>query len=164
MNSADRLQLEKMLQVNDVEDCTENIRTKKHSDKIKKDVERLLEIKKEYSELSKSNPEDLENMMIAQCNFLFTSYTDIYNKVRKEEIDLNTLWKLLDILKSIENNTIDQHTGSYEVGNLLKKMYIDSALIKADKIDKETGEKMNVSPPVKAKEISWEEYKKINNK
>tara|TARA_Y100000768_G_C23988811_1_gene690695 strand:+ start:3834 stop:4325 length:492 start_codon:yes stop_codon:yes gene_type:complete len=159
MNSEDRLQLDKMIQANNVEDCTENIRSKKHSDRIKRDVEKLLEIKKEYSELSKSNPEDLENMMIAQCNFLFTCYTDIYNKVRKEEIDLDTLWKLLDILKRIENNTIDQHTGSYEVGNLLKKMYIDSALIKADKLDKETGEKMNVPPPVKAKEISWKEYK-----
>ena len=29
MNAADRLQLEKMIQANDVEDCTENIREKK---------------------------------------------------------------------------------------------------------------------------------------
>ena len=35
-------QLEKMIQANDVEDCTENIREKKHSDKIRTDVKKLL--------------------------------------------------------------------------------------------------------------------------
>ena len=162
MNTSDKLQLEKMIQANDVEDCTQNIRDKKHSDKIKKDVEKLLELTKEYSELSKDNAEDFENMLIAQCPFIFTSYTDIYNKVRKDEINLDTLWELLKILKRIEECTIDQHTGSYEVGNLLKKMYIDSALIKADKLDKETGEKMIVNPPGEVKEISWKEYKTMN--
>ena len=161
MNAVDRLQLEKMIQANDVEDCTESIREKKHSDKIRKDVKKLLEIKEEYTELTKDNPQELENMMIAQCYFIFSNYTDIYNKVRKEEINLDTLWNFLDILKRIEEGTIDQHGGSYEVGKLLKKIYIDSALVKAEKIDNETGEIKKVAPK---KEISWKEYKRMNKK
>jgi len=44
----------------------------------------------------------------------------------------------------------------------LKAMYIDSAIMKSEKLDKETGEKV---PPVQvapAKNISWAEYKSSN--
>jgi len=163
MNKLDKLQLDKMIQENDIEDCTQEIRTKKHSQKIRDDVTRLLDLKKKYENLAVSNPEQFENMLIAQCGFLFTNYTDIYNKVRKDEITLETLWNFLDVLKRIEDGDIDQHTGAYEVGNILKKMYIDSALIKAEKLDQATGEKMDVAPPVKAKKISWKEYKAMNS-
>ena len=30
---------------------------------------------------------------INECNFLYTYYTDIYNKLRKDELDLNILKK-----------------------------------------------------------------------
>jgi hypothetical protein len=163
MNQIDKLQLDKMIQENDIEDCTEAIRTKKHSQKIRDDVTRLLDLKKNYSEIYIANPELLENMMIAQCGFLFTNYTDIYHKVRKDEIILETLWNFLDILKRIEDGDIDQHSGAYEVGNILKKMYIDSALVKAEKLDQVTGEKMDVAPPVESKKISWKEYKAMND-
>ena len=163
MNKLDKLQLDKMIQENDIEDCTEEIRTKKHSQKIRDDVIRLLDLKKKYENISVSNPEQFENMLIAQCGFLFTNYTDIYNKVRKDEISLETLWNFLDVLKRIEDGDIDQHSGAYEVGNILKKMYIDSALIKAEKLDQATGEKMDVAPPVEVKKITWKEYKAMNS-
>ena len=50
-------------------------------------------------------------MLTSQCNFLFNNYTDIFNKVKKDEINLETLWNLLNILKKIEDGNIDQHTG-----------------------------------------------------
>lgn len=162
MNRLDRLQLEQMIEENDVEDCTEAIKTKKHSQKIRDDVTRMLDLKKTYSDLSKSNPEQFDAMLVSQCNFLFTNYTDIYNKVKKDEISLETLWNLLDVLKRIENGEIDQHSGAYEVGNILKKMYIDSALMKAEKLDKKTGEKLNI-PAVTAKKISWKQYKVMHS-
>ena len=34
----------------------------------------------------------------------------------------------LDVLESIENGTHDQHEASYEIGVLLKKIYIDKKL------------------------------------
>jgi hypothetical protein len=37
-------------------------------------------------------------------------------------------------------------------------MYIDSALVKAERIDKKTGEKKTVSKPTE-KKITWAEYK-----
>jgi hypothetical protein len=61
-------------------------------------------------------------------------------------------------LKKIENSELNQHEGAFEVGKLLKAMYIDSALLKAEKIDKKTGKKMTSSKP-KEKKITWAEYK-----
>ena len=64
----------------------------------------------------------------------------------------------LDILQQIEEGQLDQHAGAFEVGKLLKTMYIDSALLKAERIDKKTGEKTTVAKPIE-KKITWAEYK-----
>ena len=56
MNNSDRLQLEKMIKENDVKDCTEEIRNKQHSKKIRDDVTTMIEMKKKYERLAKSNP------------------------------------------------------------------------------------------------------------
>ena len=158
MNKLERLDLQKMIKANDVVDCTEDIRDKKHSKKIRDDVTKMIELKKKYMRLSKSNPDQFDTMCVSQCNFLFTNYTDIYNKVKKEEIKLATLWQLLDVLKRIEDGIIDQHTGAFEVGKLLKSIYIDGALMKAEKIVKATGKKVPSKPNV-VKKTSWKQYK-----
>ncbi len=164
MDSNERLNLQKMIDANNVVDCTENIREKKHSGKIKTDVQNLLSLKSKYSRLCQSNPDQFDKMCVSQCNFLFTNYTDIFNRVKKDELNLNILAELLNVLEKIENSQLDQHSGAYQVGKILKEMYIDSALLKAEKIDKKTGKKMEGSNhrPVPAKKISWKEYKAKN--
>ena len=157
----DRLQLQKMIDANNVVDCTQDIREKKHSSVIRNDVARLLELKSKYSRLSQSNPVQFDKMCVSQCSFLFTNYTDIFNKVKKDEMNLNILSELLDVLKKIEDSKLDQHTGAYEVGKLLKEMYIDSALMKSEKLDEKTGKTTTISRPKPIK-ISWKEYKKKN--
>jgi hypothetical protein len=157
MDQTDRLNLKKMIQTNEVVDCTGDIRSKKHSQLIKKDVLRLLQLKKDYGHL---DYEKFDEMVVSQCNFIFTNYTDIFNKVKKDEINLETLFEFLNILKSIEDGKLDQHEGAFEVGKILKKMYIDSALMKSEKLDKETGN-MVVRPVAVAKNISWSQFKKM---
>ena len=157
----DRLQLQKMIDANNVVDCTQDIREKKHSSVIRNDVARLLELKSKYSRLSQSNPVQFDKLCVSQCSFLFSNYTDIFNKVKKDEMNLNILSELLDVLKKIEDSKLDQHTGAYEVGKLLKEMYIDSALMKSEKLDEKTGKTTTISRPKPIK-ISWKEYKKKN--
>ena len=165
MDKNERLKLNEMIKISNVEDVTEEIRNKRHSFLIKDDVSKMLEIKKKYSRLSKSNPKQFDNMLVSKCNFLFMNYTDIFNKVKKDEIDLTILWKFLSILEQIENGNIDQHEGAYQVGNLLKKIYIDSALKKAEKLDKKNS-KINNKNKVKKpnnikKNLTWKEYKRL---
>jgi hypothetical protein len=158
MDTLDRLNLNKMIDANNVQDCTNEIREKKHSKLIRADVERLVNLKTKYSRLAQSNPNQFDTMCVSQCNFLFNNYMEIFNKIKKDEINLTILHDLLDVLYKIEEGHLDQHAGAFEVGKLLKTIYIDGALIKAERIDKKTGEKKTVAKP-KEKKISWAEYK-----
>lgn len=83
----------------------------------------------------------------------------------KDEIDLHILTKLLNVLHRIENEKLDQHEGSFEVGKLLKEIYIDSALRKANKQDEidEKNDKKKKAKKLPEKKISWDEYKKLRN-
>ena len=158
MDDNQRLQLQKMISVNNVEDQTGLIRELKHSHILRDNVNSLIMLKSKYLE----DPDGLNMEAMIECSFLFTYYTDIYNKIRKDEIDLKILFQFLEVLGKIEDGELDQHTGSFEVGLLLKKIYVDSALRKAEKLNADTGV---VEPEYKRPqvEITWKQYKAINN-
>jgi hypothetical protein len=158
MDDKQRLQLQKMISANGVEDQTSLIRNLKHSHILRENINNLIMLKAKYPD--DANSLNMEAMN--ECNFLFTYYTDIYNKIRKDEIDLKILYHFLDVLRKIEDGELDQHEGSFVVGNLLKKIYIDSALRKAEKLNTET----NVTEPEYKGpqiDISWKQFKKINS-
>jgi hypothetical protein len=131
MDESQKLHLQKMIAANNVEDQTELIRELKHSNIMRGELNNMLFLKAKY----RDDPEKIHLECMNECNFLFTYYTDIYNKIRKDEIDITILNKFLDVLEKIENGELDQHEGSFEVGTLLKKLYVDSALRKAEKLD-----------------------------
>ena len=155
MDSNARLHLSKMIKANDVSDQTELIRSLKHSHLLQADINTLLFLKAKH----RNNVECIHEEATTTCHFLYTYYTDIYNKVRKDEIDLETLNTFLNVLRRIEDGEIDQHDGSYMVGMLLKKLYVDSALLKADKLELENGV-TQLSCRTPDVNISWSEYKK----
>ena len=141
MNSNDRIQLDKLIKEHNVENNTENIKQKKHSELIRNDVKKLLLLKSKYSRLILTNKEHFKKIASSQCKFLFTYYKDIYTKIVDDEMNVNTLFKLLDNLKLIEDGDKDQHESSYEVGKLLKNIYIDSEIMKEQKNKKKTNKK-----------------------
>jgi len=154
LNNQERLNLKKLIDESDCENNTENIRKLKHSVLIRDDV-------RELDTLRMANPDmDPENFMQLcqnKCPFLFNNYTDIFNKMVKNELDLTIMTKLLTVLKLIEDKKVDQHEGSVMVGKILKELYIDSAMKRADNIDKE--HETQKATPVESKSISWKEYK-----
>lgn len=160
MNDAQRLKLQQMISTNNVEDQTQLIRELKHSDVLKTDITNLINLKNKYG--NNVNSESFTNEALLECNFLFTYYTDIYNKIKKDEIDLQLLYKFLDILKSIENGEKDQHEASYEVGSILKEIYVDSALKKAEKLEaiNETKDEYR-GPDIN---VSWKQFKNALSK
>lgn len=133
MDEKQRLQLQNMIQSNNVEDQTSFIRGLKHSQIIRNDVNAMILLKAKW----KGDEAKIHEECVNACNFLFTYYTDIYNKIRKDEIDIGILNKFLDVLKRIEEGDLDQHEGSFLVGSILKELYVDSALKKADKLNAE---------------------------
>lgn len=163
MDDKQRLQLNKMINTNDVEDVTDSIREKKHSMLIKEDIEAMLIMKRGYARLAKSNPQQFDTMLEKRCNFLFSNYTDIYNRLKKDELNLDIMSNFITILKRIEDGDIDQHDGAFMVGKLLKDIYIDSALQRSEHLDEKYSKSNKGEKRVPAKKISWKEYKAIQN-
>jgi hypothetical protein len=154
MDNKQRLQLQNMIKVNNVEDQTGLIRDLKHSQILRNEINNMIMIKAKY----RGDDEKIAQECMNESNFLFTYYTDIFNKVKKDEIDINLLYKFLDILKKIEDGELDQHDGSFQVGTILKDIYVDSALKKADKLDAANGTE-KVEPKKANVQISWKQFK-----
>lgn len=164
LNSQQRLDLAALIKANSTDDCTEEIRSKKQSLLIKNDVKHMILLKQKYERLRKSNPNEFDAICVKQCNFLFNNYTDLYNKIKNDNLDLTILEKVLDILKKIEDGELNQHEGSYLVGKYLKEMYIDSALKTREKIEaKEKNKNVPKKPLANVeKKISYKDFKILN--
>jgi hypothetical protein len=156
MDDKQKLQLSNMIKANNVEDQTELIRNLKHSQILRAEINNMIMLKAKY----RGDDEKILTESVSECNFLFTYYTDIFNKVRKDEIDIGILNKFLDVLKRIEDGELNQHEGSFAVGTLLKELYIDSALKKAEKLDELSEKKEEPKKP--EIKISWKQFKKMN--
>ena len=157
MNDSQRLQLQNMIKTNNVADQTELIRNLKHSQILRNEVNNMILIKAKY----RGDDEKIYQECASESNFLFSHYTDIFNKIRKDELDIGIFNKLIDVLRRIEDEELDQHEGSFLVGTILKELYVDSAIKKGDKLDEQYGGEKN---EVKKAEInlSWKQFKQAN--
>lgn len=155
MDFNERLELQKMINVNGTTDQTDMIRNLKHSGILRSEINRMLDLKAEYLD----DPERLNLEAMMECAFLNTYYNDIYNRLRKDELNIEILFNFLDVLKEIEDGKLDQHEGSYKIGKVLKEIYVDSALRKSKKLDEMYPEEKKIEEN-KGIDINWKKYKK----
>ena len=143
MNSEDRLKLHELIKEGNVQDNTKNIRKLRHSVQLKKDVQTIKII---LSRAECLEYDFLNKACEPHCSFIIENYKNIYQRMLKGQVDFNVLDKFLDCLESVENGEKDQHEASYEIGTLLKAMYIDP--------------KIYVEPERRnGIDIDWNEYK-----
>lgn len=168
MDPEQRIHLQKLIDANGTEDHTEVIRRVKHSSQIHQDVTTMIQLKREYGRLAKSNPKQFDALCVSRCAFLFTYYTDLYNRLKSGEIDLNLLLQMIRILREIEDGKLDQHEGSFKVGTILKRIYVDSALKRSENLDAEQAAKekrvatktaKTTRPAIPEKKLTWAEFK-----
>jgi hypothetical protein len=164
ISKEESLNLKKLLQNNsDAVDNTDYIRRVKHSEKIRDDIRVLDRLKKSEAKLYLENRDQFREKAQTVANFLFVNYTDIFNKVVTDELDLAIMSRLLAVIKMIEDKKVDQHEGSVLVGKILKELYVDSALKRCDNLDKENGKSSEEETPKRdVKPISWSEWKNKN--
>lgn len=162
MNSDERLKLQEMIKTNNVEDQTAKIRELKHSEKLRDDINSYIQLAKKYP--NSQHRDFFKNTCRNQCLFLYNNYTDIYNKLTKNELDIAILLNFVDVLSDIENGVMDQHEGSFKIGKVLKEMYIDTALRKEEKLDSRNklkgGEEKR---PSSGKKVCYADYKARKN-
>ena len=153
-----RLKFNELLKESDASDNTEKIRKLKHSSKIKEQVSIMMDIKRKYSRLDKNT---LDKMIDTQCNWLFTHYFNLFNKLKKDELDIQILGQFVNALKAVEDGDMDQHEASVRVGQILKKLYIDSAL-KKDKKEEAKRERQRKKKNNRKNKLTWSQFKKLN--
>jgi len=159
MDDHSKLILQNMIDKNNVLDQTPLIRELKHSNLLREEINKLIEIRNNYKNNKNENENDLNMECMLECNFLFTYYTDIYNKIKKDELNILLLFEFLDILKEIEEGVMDQHEASFKVGTILKELYVDSALKKSEKLDNQYNQQRELIKPNIC--ISYQDYKKL---
>ena len=153
-----RLNFDNMLKESGASDNTTKIRQLKHSDKIREQVTLMMDIKKKYTKLKK---ETKDRMIESKCMWLWKNYMNIYNKLKKDQLNLSILHNFLSTLKQIEDGLLDQHEASVKIGKILKELYVDSAVQQQKKReDIENKRKKRKGNP--SKKLSWSEYKKMN--
>ena len=94
--------------------------------------------------MRRDEPKKFQNLATTHCNFLFNKYTNIFNRLLKDEIDIRILLTFVKTLKQVEDGEVDQNEASVVVGKILKELYIDSALKrekKYEEIEESTGGK-----------------------
>ena len=157
LSNDDQLNLKRLMSEMDYVDNTETIRRLKHSVRIRDNIRKLEDIKREHAELRITSPEQFFNIVLVECSFLYENYSDIFRRLMKDEIDIVIMSKLLIVLKLIEDGKLDQQDGAVRVGKLLKELYLDSAVKRADALDKEHED--DKVPINDGKEISWTNFK-----
>ena len=152
----ERLNLKKLLSEMDSEDNTAHIRKVKHSLVLRDEIRKLDTFKLKNVDMKLNDPEKYTELCRSTTPFLYNNYTDIFNRIIKDEIDLEIMTKLLIVLKLIEDGKVDQNEGSVMVGKVLKELYVDSALKTSENLDKQNSV---TETPIETKPISWKEYK-----
>lgn len=150
-----RLNFNNMLKEQGVSDNTKKIRKLKHSSIIREQVTIMLDIRKKYTRLDKKT---MDRMIDSKCNWLFVHYTNLFNKLKKDQLNLNILNTFISTLAEIEEGTIDQHEGSVKVGQALKELYIDSALKQEQQREAKIAKKKKKHKKPVSK-LTWSQYK-----
>ena len=122
LSESERLNLKRLINDSECEDNTEHIRKIKHSVLLRDDIRKLDTLKNVESSLKSSDFEKFKERCITEAPFLFNNYTDIFNKMINDELDLTIMTKMLVILKLIEDAKVDQHEGSAMMGKIMGKL------------------------------------------
>ena len=142
-------------------DHTEDIRRLKHSGLLLDGMRDIEKLKRANQELRQLNPGQFAEMCKLAAPLMYNLYTDLFNKLVKDELNLVIMVKLIRILELIEQEQVDQNEGSAMAGKILKELYVDSAVRAGDNLDKQREEEnpTQIIERPEPKNISWGNWK-----
>jgi hypothetical protein len=151
------LDMKALMESDDYVNNTDRIRQLKHSESILENIGKLCELRKKHPHMRMMDELGYTELCRNTAPFLFNHYTDIFNKVVKDELNMEMMVKFIFILKQIEDEVLDQYDASVKVGTILKEMYVDSAMRRGDNLDKlHESDAPTFVEPVK---MSWSDFK-----
>ena len=138
-------------------DQTLLIRQCQHSLRIWQEVLAIEAIRHEAND-----SDDKEARCQEVASFLYTYYTDLFHKVVQGDVDLALFRRFIDVLQRIETGELSQHDASVHVGQVLKELYVDSAVRRGERLDKlheqRAPPEVLVDPP---EPVSYRDFKRL---
>ena len=111
----------------------------------------MRKLREKYESLKEENTEQYMSIFRNECSYLYTKLPEIFEKVVKQNMNLDIFEKIVLILKMIEDGQIDQTEGSGLVGKLSQELFFRPVL--------EPNPKTEEVP-----ELSWKDYKRQQKK
>ena len=93
-----------------------------------------------------------------ECPFLYSKYTDIFNRFYRQEMDLNLMIEAIKVLSKIEDGELNQEEGSVLMGQKFHDLFVDSTIKQGEKAD--IAHDNNAPKLITGKQISYSEYKR----
>jgi hypothetical protein len=159
------LDMDKLMKNADTAGNTQRIRALRHGRKIQAQVRLLQELKVSHKDMALMDPAKYDRMVHSHCDFLWSNYMMIFNRLLRDEIDVDILNRFIETLIQVEDGEMDEFDASVKVGGILKELYLDSAIKRKEKQEDkdkllqaaEAGKKRRP-----ARDISWSQFKTVS--
>ena len=116
-------------------------------------------LRKRYANLRESAPDEYLNVFQRECRYIYTKFPDVFDRVVKNDMNLDVFEKIVMILKMIEDGKVNQSEASALVGKLSQKLFFngESTAAEQQQVEKVEEEVVNTG-------LSWKEYKRSQQK
>lgn len=144
-------------------DNTDGIREAKHSSPLLADIRRMAKLRTKHSSLRETSLDDYLAVFQRECKYLYTKFPDVFDRVVKNDMNLEVFEKIIMILKLIEDGKVNQSEASALVGKLSQKLFFGGVANTSEKsgLSEESGVSAGFSEePGVSTGLSWREYKK----
>lgn len=126
--SYDKELIQRLMKENGTIDVTDTIRSERNSKRIKQDLTAYFRYSLSHQRLKESSPSTFQNQARVICSFLHDKFPLVLEKLISDTMDITTLMKFIRLLEMIEEGDLDQHEASFQVGLILKDMFINPAI------------------------------------
>jgi hypothetical protein len=137
------------------QDNTDYLRQERRSIILRNEVLHMERLKRNYS--GNRYGDEFAELCKRECNYLFTHYSIVFNKMLKDVLDLTLFFRVLDTLRKIEDGEINQEEGSVLIGKLFADIYLDSARREGEQRDALYADEH--TDAFEGKAISWKQFK-----
>ena len=120
-NQKEKNLLDDIIKEHKIEDNTSYVVNNKKASIIRKEFYALLKIKQVHGH-------EKMNLSKIQAPYLYKNYKAIFDKIIKEDFNVELFKDLIDILEKIENKRIDLNEGSFIFGKKLKNIFVDKCI------------------------------------
>ena len=122
-NKHEKNLLNDIIKEHNIENKTDYVVNNKKASIIRKEFNSLVKIKNIHGH-------NKLNLSKVQAPYMYKNYKSIFDKIIKEDFNIELFKDLIDILEKIENKKIDLHEGSFLFGKKLKSIFVDNYIYK----------------------------------